>query len=188
MMKLLRNYCWILLFFIANPSYADSFYCINNNQAVSTGDSMDAVQTACGAPTSISTRTDMQNTPYTVQEWIYTTPGVALTPQGAMLGATVPSLVFFLQNDRVTQIQRNGTAVSGSVSCGIAQAIGVNSSGEMIRLACGNPTYIQNLQQNQSSTQLVTIWTYNRGPYQPMMIFEFENGKLARIKSGQLGN
>ncbi len=170
-----------------NNSFAESFYCANTNGAIATGDSMDDVQAQCGAPTSTSTRTDNISSTNNEVQWIYASQGMTLSPQGTYIRGLVPYLTITLQNDKVIEIQRTSNTIPTSITCGLSQAVGVNSTSEMILLACGRPTMIQTIQTPNNTTQNVTIWTYNRGPYQPQIILDFVGGKLTQIISGQLG-
>lgn len=193
MKKLLLSLSIFYLLINSQFTLADSFYCQYANKPVNTGEAMADVQAACGAPTSASTQVDTSTSTTTTpqnstQQWVYTALGRMTTPQGTTAMGMVPALVFTITNDQVTQIQRSGSPLAQSIPCGIASTLGVNSTGEMVRLACGNPSYIQNVPGNNVTTQNVTVWTYNRGPYEPQMIFDFENGVLTKIVSGQLGS
>jgi hypothetical protein len=177
----------IIISFYFNNCFAESFYCANTNGAIATGDSMDDVQAECGAPTSVSSRTDTTSSTNNEMQWIYAAQGMTLSPQGTYMRGLVPYLTVTLQNDKVIQIQRTSNAMPTSITCGISQTVGINSTGEMILLACGRPTMTQTIQTPNNSTQEVTVWTYNRGPYEPQIILDFEDGKLTQIISGQLG-
>ena len=177
----------ILTSFYFNNSLAASFYCADTNGAIATGDTTDAVQAACGAPTTITTRTDTISSTNTEIQWIYASQGMAMTPQGRYMPGLVPYLTITLQNDKVIQIQKTNNTLPSSITCGMSQAVGINSTSEMILLACGRPTLTQTVQTPNNTTQDVTVWTYNRGPYQPQIILDFVGGKLTQIISGQLG-
>ncbi len=169
-------------------SYAASFYCANTNGAIATGDSMDEVQAQCGAPTNTSTRTDTVASTNTETQWIYATQGMAMTPQGTYAPGLVPYLTVTIQDNKVIQIQRTtNNIMPNSLTCGLSQAVSINSPSESILLACGKPTLTQTVQTPKNTMQEVTIWTYNRGPYEPQIILNFEGGKLTQIISGQDG-
>lgn len=167
--------------------YATSFYCANTNGAIATGYSMDDVQAQCGAPTTVSTRTDSVASTNTETQWIYAAQGMSRSPTGAYMPGLIPYLTVTLQNDKVTQIQRGSSTMPTSLSCAMSQAVAINSTGEMIIVACGKPTMTQSIQTPNNTTQDVTIWTYNRGPYQPQIILDFVDDKLTQITAGQLG-
>lgn len=184
----MKSVC-LLAFFIPSIAFADNtYYCANTNQSVSVGETLPQVQLACGNPTSTSTsQQQVSSNINSGQQWIYTQGTFTATPQGYVLSQNVPSLIFIIQNGLVTQIQRSGSVAVGGLSCGLAQAIGINSTAAAVRIACGNPNYIQPYQQNNAQTHAITTWVYNHGPFQPQIIFTFTDGKLSNIQSGQLG-
>lgn len=169
-------------------SFAASFYCANTNGAIATGDSMDEVQVECGTPTNVSTRNDSVSSANTETQWIYAAQGMAMTPQGTYMPGLVPYLTVTIQDNKVTQIQRTSNNISANaLTCGLSQAVSINSSPDAILLACGKPTLSQTIQTPKTTTQEVTVWTYNRGPYEPQIILNFVDNKLTQIISGQDG-
>jgi hypothetical protein len=180
--------CLVLLF-SSSVVYADnSYYCANTNQGVSIGENITQVFTACGAPTTTSTQQQLVPMLNTAEQWVYTTGTATITAQGIIPPANAPSLMFTIQNGVVTQIKHTGIIMSSNVGCNIAQTIGVNSTAAAVRLACGNPTYIQPAAGTNSAQHTTTTWIYNHGPFQPQIIFIFTDNVLTNIKSGQLGN
>ena len=74
-------------------------------------------------------------------------------------------------------------AVLSLYSCGSRQV----APGEM-KLAvlgkCGKPALAD---QRTEGDVAVDEWSYNFGPYQPIVLFRFDNGRLTRIETGDYG-
>ncbi len=55
---------------------------------------------------------------------------------------------------------------------------------------CGKPTLADQRVETADDGTLVTVdeWSYNFGPYQPIVVFRFDNGRLSRIETGDYGD
>jgi len=175
---------FILLFF-KQVFAADfsTYYCANTFQVVKTGDTTDRVRTACGQPTSITTQQQSIIMPVAVTQWIYTLG--LFTLKGLVF--SLPTLsINFDSDQKITQINRSGMLVSAGY-CAINGVINTGDPMNKVLLTCGQPNFISTQQQNVTTTKTITQWIYNKGPYQPQIIFNFEGNSLTRITSGQLG-
>jgi hypothetical protein len=168
------------LLFSINAWAINSYYCLITGKVASVGQTTAQVSVACGPPTSTATREEHIDTPITYTQWIY---GIPIDKVGL-----VPTLrVTFDENSVVTKIEKNGMVLS-SLLCNISGMIQVNDAPLTIRLACGAPYLINTIATVKSSVKTVNVWTYNFGPYQQQIIFEFVGDTLTQIKTGNLGN
>lgn len=160
-----------------------SFNCPNTFKTIQVGDSMEAVQAACGPASSTATKQVQETTPTTTVQWTYSL--------GWMNGAQtslLPSLVLTFKNNKVTQITRSGAPVALGAYCVLNGVINIGDSSDKVLQVCGEPNVISQSQQANTTTKTLIVWTYNYGPYRPQMILQFENGALSQITAGQLGS
>jgi hypothetical protein len=180
----------IFLFFIvlfASNAFAatfPSYYCTKTFQTVKLGDTPDVVSTACGTPTTTATQQVPINTPITTTQWVYALG--LLNIKGTTLFLPTVTVIFD-DNQKVIEIQRSNSIVAAGY-CSINGLINVGDPARNVLLACGQPTSINTQHQTITTNKIITEWTYNNGPYQPQILFDFEDGKLTQITSGQLGH
>jgi hypothetical protein len=68
-------------------------------------------------------------------------------------------------------------------SCGARQVV----PGDLklaVQAKCGTPALVD---QRVEADVTVDEWSYNFGPWQPIVLFRFENGRLRRIETGDYG-
>jgi hypothetical protein len=183
----------LLLFFSSAGLAADfsSFVCPNTYRGVRVGDSMDAVTSACGKPTTVATEQKQTNTPVTTTVWVYTQGGAlgSLNVKGVSL--SLPTLtIAFDSNQKVSSISSQGSSSNNSSLgyCGMGKTVNIGDSQETVKAECGEPTMVNSQESSSTTTQNVVVWTYNYGPYKPQIIFKFENGLLSGLSSGALGH
>lgn len=175
------RYSWLALILLCTNAFAmNSYYCINTGKVINLGQHIADVTTACGPPTIISSREDKIETPITLTQWIY---GIPVDKAGL-----IPTLrVTFDENNLVSKIDKSGIVLN-SLFCNINGMIKNGDAQATVRLACGAPALINSIATTKSSVKTINEWTYNFGPYQPQIIFEFDGDTLTQIKTGSLGN
>jgi len=170
----------LVCFFSINAWAINSYYCLNTGKVATVGQTIAQVMAECGQPASTTTREEHIDTPVTYTQWIY---GIPIDKVGL-----IPTLrITFDENSVVTKIEKNGMVLN-SLLCNISGMIQLADAPLTIRLACGAPYLINTMTTVKSSVKTINVWTYNYGPYQQQMIFEFEGNTLRQIKTGNLGN
>jgi len=184
MRKLLNGIFISTLFFYSNVIWAYSnYFCEKGARGVSVGDTIDTVRAACGDPTTVTTKNIQEASPASTVQWIYTLGFIV----AKNVAVTLPTLTITFQNQVVTQLAKNGIPLVGDTNCTLTGVVRIGDSMDKVTAACGQPNMVNNSQQTVSINKEVMTWTYNFGPYQPQILFNFENGQLAQITSGQLG-
>lgn len=180
-MKKIINLLWITLP-ICSLAFAANFVCPNTYQTVMTGYSSAQVAQACGQPAAVASQQQIQTKPIQLQQWVYNP-----TTSNTNTGQFMPQLIITFNNENlVTQISVSNQTYANNFPCYSMGRIQVGTSAQQVSLQCGQPRYVNNIQQGVSVPVTVTTWTYNFGSYKPQMIFTFENDQLSDIKMGQL--
>jgi len=121
--------------------------CPSNFSTINVGDTLEQVKTACGDPTSETTKESLDDAS---QEWVYYfTPdpsqsGIVPTqPQTATLRTTVA-----LVNGKVVNISTNGMGMTSTL-CGGQVQIGTPAA--KVKSACGKPAMINTSDNGQKN-------------------------------------
>lgn len=179
-----------ILFFPTASAFA--FFCPTNFNSVLPGDSLSAVQQACGAPTSQRTYAAQENT---AQEWSYFIPGKGqdvtklafLIKDNKVLNITVTSAdstcQMNLQNNTSINMCPEGSQIEKNVSytdlCG-PTVINLGSSVNQVQTACGNAAFVKTYAQpSQTPGKQITEYYYDSNP---PVTFLFEDGRLTDRK------
>lgn len=194
--------CTIAL--VAMNALAASYYCLETNQVVNEGDTMEKVQTACGSPTEINIKDEVVSTPTETTEWVYMT-NRPIDPTRTADYLPYLTVVFNSQGKvielRQSQNQLN-TALNPNnqdlkqpsqlldplnektpVTC---QEGSIKIGDEMptVQVTCGTPTLVNKLQSSQDVVKKVVEWSYQKNSSLTPLKFQFENGILKQIKTG----
>ena len=89
MKKLLAEILLTSSILCSTEVFALSYYCMNHNKSVNTGDTADMVKQACGEPSSAVTKDETTSQPVQVVEWTY----AATAPVTKDISTYVPVLV-----------------------------------------------------------------------------------------------
>lgn len=173
--------------FCLTPAYAASFnsyYCSQNFKGVAVGATMDSVRAACGNPSSTITKEVPVVTTTNNVEWIYTLGVMEI--KGVLLN--VPTLTISFVDHKVTEIKQNNSLIAAASYCASNGTVNIGDQDISVLAACGQPNFISTEQRGHTTQKEVIEWTYNFGPYKPQIIFDFENGLLTQLSSGQLGH
>lgn len=170
----------LALALISGQTYAGSFVCPNTYQTIMTGYSLQQVEAACGKPTTIHSKNQIQTKPANYTQWVYTSSSPLSINQYA------PQMLITFAEDKVTEISVSNQQHIASFPCYNFGKIQVGSSTSQVQTQCGPPTYVNQIQKAFKTPITVTVLTYNFGSYRPIMIFTFENDKLTNIETGQL--
>lgn len=172
------------LFLYSNITWGYSnYFCEKNARGVSVGDTMDAVRAACGNPTTMTSKNVQEASPANTVQWFYTLGSLIVKN----VTVTMPTLTITFQNQVVTQLAKNGMPITGDTNCTLTGVVKIGDSMEKVTTTCGQPNLVSNSQQMAPVNKDIATWVYNFGPYQPQILFNFENGQLVQIASGQLG-
>lgn len=170
-----------LICFLIPPSVSASYYCMETNQVVNEGDSMERVEAACGKPTRITTKNEVTSVPVEVVEWVYMTPR-PVDPTQAY--SYLPYLtVIFDNRRRVTEIRASQLGPPNGFSSATCRTgnLHVGDSAGAILSACGNPTIINRRRSSENSVHQTVEWFYETSKYLSPVTFRFENGVLKQI-------
>lgn len=76
-------------------------------------------------------------------------------------------------------------------------AVSIGQTKEEVKIKCGEPAWVEKRkgdltaerhpQERRHSSRQIEEWYYNLGPQQFIRILQFENGRLARIETGEYG-
>lgn len=184
----------LLLSAIASPTWADAFYCTQNNQYISPGMSMAAAKQACGTPQSIHKMQQpvMQRVPV-----IQLTFNIATATTGNMDGTVTPglyssniqfnngpltTLIVEASNNKITDISLNGTSAQSVSLCGGGN-FGVGDPPSSAVASCGDPVSENDTYKNVDTGQEapMEIWSYKPSNYQPPFQLVFVNGSLTQV-------
>jgi hypothetical protein len=165
-------------------SFAASYYCLETNQVVNEGDSMQKVQATCGAPTTVSIRDEMISSPMKITEWVYINRPTDPTKTENYLARLV---VVFNEKGKVTQLKQSQQLVNPNgqttVTCGVG-GVKVGDDIPAVQINCGNPAFVNKFQSSEERTQKVIEWSYQKSSNLTPLVFRFENGILTQIKNG----
>jgi hypothetical protein len=166
-----------LLIFGMTSAHADSYTCAKTFRVVNTGDSMEAVQAACGEPTASSVRTDTVNTPMEVLRWFYL---LLIDPKKP----SVPLFSVSFREGKAVQIEKSDllAPLAGAYPCLMGGMLKLGLTTGEVMAMCGQPSSMSVLEISVPSSKPVVVWLYDMGQFQPKIQFEFEDAKLARIK------
>lgn len=177
----MKKLIWLIAPFYS-LSFAASFVCPSTYQTVMTGYTSAQVAQACGQPANVTSQQQIQTKPIQLQQWVYN-PSNSSTNTGQYM----PQLtITFNSNNVVSQISVSNQTYANNFPCYSMGRIQVGTTTQQVLLQCGQPRYVNNIQQGVSVPVTVTTWTYNFGSYKPEMIFTFENDQLTNIAMGQL--
>ncbi|NNM60490.1 MAG: DUF2845 domain-containing protein [Legionellales bacterium] len=195
MFKQLCSLTMLLGFCVLSPlAQADSYYCSTQggNGYINTGDSIQKVQTTCGAPTT----NVQQQTPTTAQQqnesWVYsagmTTPpntnGFVISPQVARTNEVVPAITFQIVNNQITSISSANHGSASQFRCPTTgQTIQIGATTDQLVKACGEPTTRdRSTQQVNVPAHVVNTWSYQVNSYSKPLILQFQDGVLVKIQ------
>ncbi len=138
---------------------ANAFLCPNNFNTILVGDSIDKVVSKCGEPTTKETK-DIE--PPVPQQWSYLIPQTVSGGINSTMQGTLPVMVTFDDKGKAININVNGIGVGATTICGGNIALG--NTIEMIKSACGKPTFInkQEPENNNQPKEQETIYTYGK--------------------------
>ena len=167
-------------------STTNSYVCPNSYQTIMLGYSTSQVSDACGQPESATSQQTMSSKQVGYLQWIYTANGPVTPTSGSIAGQSGPQLLITFSDDKVTQISVSNQVNTQNFPCYSMGRIQIGISSAQVMLQCGQPRFVNNIQQAVSVPVTMTTWTYNFGSYKPTMIFTFEDDKLTDISMGQL--
>lgn len=149
--------------------------------AVSLGQTKEEVKSKCGAPVWVEKRKgdlaaekhplEKRRSSRSIEEWYYN-----LGPQEFIR-------ILQFDNGRLAAIETGGygwTAEPSDFGCERAVLPSGTSKVE-VRVRCGKPT---SMQEKKGPFE---TWLYDLGPSRFVRIYEFRNGRLANIKTGEYG-
>ena len=167
----------ILLSLASNTIYA--FFCPNNFNQITLGDSLAQVTEQCGKPDLQETKPVEPNVP---QEWIYFVPQTVAMGGGLQAAqGTLKTSFSFDQDGKTLNITVNGIGVGGTSICNNV-SLQLGASKDDVKAACGKPAYINKQQvETTSGTKQASqvIFTYNSNP--PVQLI-FQDGVLKEKK------
>jgi hypothetical protein len=161
-----------------------SYYCAESNQVVNEGDPMEKVQEICGPPTAVAIKEEIASEPIQTEEWVYIHRPPAPTKSSDYLPFLI---VIFDKNERAAQIKQNppvGQDPTEPVVCSFG-TIKIGDIMPTVRLTCGEPAVINKRESSIDTTKKIVMWTYKKNPYTAPVTFQFEDGILKRINTGQ---
>ena len=156
---------------------ADNYTCAKTFKVVNTGDSIEAVKAACGDPISTTARMDTVSTPVQTVRWFYMLLIDPKKPQ-------IPVFSVSFKDGKVVQIEKSNILVpfAGNFPCLIGDMLKHGLRMEEVLAICGGPSSVSTSEIEVASMKEVIVLTYDMGQFYPKVQFEFEGGKLARIK------
>lgn len=190
------------LSFAAMSALAASYYCLETNQVVNEGDSMEKVQNACGTPTQVIIRDDVTNTPTEITEWVYMT-NRPIDP--TRTSDYLPYLTVVFDNQgKVTQLRQNQQSDFNEQTLNVQNpkqnelldpnkqnqvtcqqgSIKIGDDMPTVQITCGTPTLVNKMQSSQDVTKKIVEWNYQKNSSPTPLKFLFENGILRQIKNG----
>lgn len=182
----MKHIVWLTLLFFSPVIYAtgySNYYCDKTYQSVKVGDTMETVHAACSEPTTTNTRAEQTSTPTSIIQWVYSLGLFSIKN----VTFNLPTITINFKDQKVIEIIRSDLPVATNGYCGINALISIGDSMSQVLFVCGQPNFINNTQRDITTTKSIMEWTYNNGPYKPQIIFDFENGQVTKIASGQLG-
>lgn len=168
---------------LAHASGYNSYYCEKGFRNIQTGDSVDAVRAACGDPTSTNTREEQTSKQEETVRWVYAL-GVF---NNKNVFVSLSNIVITFHDQRVIELNSAGASVTRGNCAIVGGVVNIGDTVDQVLQTCGQPNFINNMQQAVAAKKTVTEWIYNNGPYKPQIILDFESDKLTQIISGQLG-
>lgn len=182
------NKCIFFLFALFFPllSWADSYSCPGNFKTVQTGDTMQAVIAACGAPLTQVKEKRAFASNVEMARWTYHL-GDGLSSGVQPMSAYWMHLTIIFHDRKVVQAEKNERVGAvyglGAAICRTGAQIQLGETMDQVLAACGAPdnTMVRHMQMN--ILKPVTFLTYSNGAYSPPTTLEFdENGIMIAVK------
>lgn len=182
------NKCIVLLSILLFPlsSWADAYSCSGTFKTVQTGDSIQAVIAACGAPVSEVKEKKAFESNVEMARWTYHL-GNGLSGGVQPMSAYWIHLTIIFHDRKVVQAEKNERVGAvygpGAAICRTGAQVKPGDTMDQVLAACGAPdnTMVRHMQMNVLKP--VTLLTYSNGAYSPPTRLEFdEMGIMIAIK------
>lgn len=156
---------------LSNPSFA--FFCPTNFNQIEAGFSIQQVIALCGEPSKKEEKEIEAPAP---QEWTYYVPQTVAANSLQSVQGTLKVSFSFDKEGKVLNISVNGIGVGATDICG-GPNLKLGDSPDMVKAACGEPTFINKQEPTGSEKQRPTKMT--------TLIYDTPSAKLI-FKNGSL--
>lgn len=181
-MKIIKIILLSIFSMLGMKVFAAPYYCLETNQIVNEGDSMEKVQAACGTPTRVSIKDEISSAPKQITEWVYISRPTDPTKTQDYLARLI---VVFNDKGKVTQLKQSQLQNNEqtNVTCGVG-SVNIGDDMPTVQITCGTPSFINKLQSSEETTKKVVEWSYQKNSLIVPLVFRFEDGILTQIKNG----